>query len=280
MNDEQRSRPNIEDEITGYYEKGGEIDRLTQGIGLLELARSKEIIGRYLPGGPAIVVDVGGGPGTYACWLAKAGYEVHLVDPIPFHVQTAEQTSNSQPDSPLSSITLGDARSLEFPNNFADIVLLFGPLYHLTTKEDRIVALREVHRILRPDGRLLAVAISRFATLNVGLQRDWLADPDFFRALKEEVASGQHRTPKNWPDLFTTAYFHLPIELQNEVVEAGLSLETILAVEGPGWISPNFGGQWQDLERRKNILSAIRWIEEETSLLGFSPHIIAVARKG
>ena len=66
-------------ETLDYYATGRELDRLARGIGPLELARTKELVERYLPAPPAVVFDVGGGPGVYACWLARQGYEVHLV---------------------------------------------------------------------------------------------------------------------------------------------------------------------------------------------------------
>ena len=40
-----------------------------RGIGPLELVRTRELIARYLPFPPAVVFDVGGGPGVYSCWL-------------------------------------------------------------------------------------------------------------------------------------------------------------------------------------------------------------------
>ena len=66
-------------------------DPLTQsrGLGRLEFARMQELLLRYFPSSPADVGDIGGGPGTYACWLATQGYAVHLVDPIRLHVEQA-----------------------------------------------------------------------------------------------------------------------------------------------------------------------------------------------
>ena len=77
------------------------------------------------------------------------------------------------------SATLGDARKLAFPDRSADAVLLLGPLYHLTERADRLAALREARRVLRPGGVVFAAAISRFASLLDGLARDLLDDPDF-----------------------------------------------------------------------------------------------------
>jgi ubiquinone/menaquinone biosynthesis C-methylase UbiE len=102
--------------IISYYKRFNEKDRLLSPQGQLEFIRSKEIVRRYLPNPPAVVIDVGGATGRYSCWLAKEGYEVHLVDPVPALIEEAKRASHQQPDSPLKSIRIGDARKLDFPN--------------------------------------------------------------------------------------------------------------------------------------------------------------------
>src|SRR5688500_14621936 len=87
-------------EALSYYETGIETRRLQSGPGPLELARTREILERYLPPAPAVVLDVGGGPGIYAYWLARRGYEVHLVDAVPLHVEQARRSAQEQPDHP------------------------------------------------------------------------------------------------------------------------------------------------------------------------------------
>src|SRR5215472_13056410 len=150
--------------IAAHYASGYEAERLHQGAGQLDRERSRELLGRFLPPAPAAVLDVGGGPGGHACWLAARGYQVHLIDITPLHVELARQASARQPEAPLAGAEVGDARALAWGAETADAVVLFGPLYHLTDRADRVQALREAHRVLRPDGILLAVAISRFAS--------------------------------------------------------------------------------------------------------------------
>ena|SRR5436309_15336382 len=70
-------------EIRTFYEETPEADRLPTGPFQLEFERTKELITERLPKPPATVIDVGGGPGTHALWLAELGYEVHLIDPVP-----------------------------------------------------------------------------------------------------------------------------------------------------------------------------------------------------
>src|SRR3989304_4387817 len=99
-------------EMIAHYQTGDEAQRLSSGVHQLELARTQEILGRYLPPPPAVVLDVGGGPGVYSCWLTKLGYEVHLIDPVPTHLEQAKRASDQQPGYPIASLAIGDARSL------------------------------------------------------------------------------------------------------------------------------------------------------------------------
>lgn len=279
MSENSQSNKLLREEINRYYEQGGEVARLTTGIGLLELARTKQLTRRFLPPPPAVIMDVGGGPGIYACWLARKGYEVHLVDAIALHVEQALQASLRQPDTPLASCRVGDARRLEYADSLAHVVLLYGPLYHLLEKRHRLEALRECRRMLQTGGLLLAVGISRFASMHVGLVRGWIDDPDFQVMVRSELVDGQHRPPQNWPGLFTTAHYHHPDELLQEVVEAGFVHEAILAVEGAGWMVPEIEERCQDPDQRATLLKAVSWTESEPSILGISPHIMVVARK-
>ena len=103
------------EEILSFYRQTQESKRLTNDVrGQIEFARTQEIITRYLPVPPAVVLDISGGSGPYACWLAKAGYEVHLVDPVDLHIEQAKEASNRQPEHPIASISLGDARTAFF----------------------------------------------------------------------------------------------------------------------------------------------------------------------
>src|SRR5437763_1509723 len=108
--------PTIEPEIRAHYAAGFESARLLGGHGRLELARTQELIERFAPPPPAVVYDVGGGPGVYAAWLARRGYTVHLLDPVTLHVEQALQTSRGQPDHPLAAAAVGDARNLPYPD--------------------------------------------------------------------------------------------------------------------------------------------------------------------
>jgi SAM-dependent methyltransferase len=268
----------IDSSITDHYAVGYERSRLFPGgRPSLEFVRSMELLDRLLPEPPARVLDVGGGPGTYAAPLARSGYQVHLVDPVPLHVAQARQAARAA-TAPGFEVSQGDARELAPPDESQDAVLLFGPLYHLTEAAARQRALAEARRVLRPGGRLLAMAVSRFAALLDGVYRGWLDDPVFRPIVDQDLADGQHRNPDpvGRPEFFTTAYFHTPTGLAEEVAESGLTGVVVYGVEGPGW---PLHEEWADPQRREQILLAARAVETEPSVIGFSHHFIAAATR-
>lgn len=273
------SEPRPPDEVLGYYARGGESGRLEEAYFPLERARTQEILRRHLPPPPGVVLDVGGAAGAYAFRLADAGYEVHLVDPVPLHVSQAEEASRSRAAGRLASARVGDARRLRFPDASADAVLMLGPLYHLTERSDRIAALAEARRVLRAGGLVLAAAISRFASLLDGL-RGTVFEHDAFAAMVErDLTDGQHRNDTGVPEFFTTAFFHLPGEFEEEVREAGFAVSGVFAVEGPGAFVADFARRWADMRARARLLDLVRRVEREPALLGASPHLLAVGRR-
>jgi SAM-dependent methyltransferase len=268
----------IDAAIQSHYATGYERSRLfPAGNPSLEFVRSMELLGRLLPKPPARLLDVGGGPGTYAAPLARQGYRVQLIDPVPLHVEQARHAADSDPVCGFTA-TLGDARELSQQAESQDVVLLFGPLYHLTQVTQRRQALAEARRVLRPGGRLLAMAVSRFASLLDGLYEGWLDDPDFRPIVAQDLLDGQHRNPDpvGRPEFFTTAYFHTPDGLAGEIEQAGFTGTAVYGVEGPGW---PLRQEWADPQRREQILFAARSVETQPSLVGFSDHLIVAATK-
>jgi ubiquinone/menaquinone biosynthesis C-methylase UbiE len=275
---DERSPAQFDPVIRAYYDQAPEETRLQVGPFQLEALRTRELIERHAPRPPATVLDVGGAAGAYAAWLAEAGYTVHLVDPVPRLVAEARRRSAAL-RRPLASCEVGDARALSFPTASANVVLLLGPLYHLTTAEDRARALAEAARVLKPDGLLFAAAISRYASALDGLSRDLFQDPRFSAIVEQDLRDGQHRNPTERVDYFTTAYFHRPDELRAEVVQAGLVVEGLYGLEGPAWVLPDFAERWSDARRRSDAVRVARALESEPSILGVNAHLLVVGRK-
>ena len=267
----------IPKEIEEHYLQNKESERLSGERGELERLRTQAILARNLPWAPAAIFDVGGGAGIHAFPLAKQAYQVHLIDPVELHLEQARSYAATSGVT-LASITRGDARHLDIPSGRADAVLLLGPLYHLVERSDRLQALREALRILKPRGILFAASISRFALLIDGLASGFFRDEELRRIVVADLASGQHRNPTNHPAYFTTAYFHRPEDLAAEVRDACFGDVQILAVEGPAWSAALFREAWDNPAQRQSLMEFLSLIEREPSVQGASAHLMGVAR--
>src|SRR2546429_5170704 len=137
-------------------------ERLSDGRGELEFTRPTEIVLRRLPATPAVVADIGGGPGRYALWLASLGYQIEHRDLMPLHVEQLTADADAAGVTGIRT-AVGDARDLDLPDASVDAVLLLGPLYHLTDRAERVRALRECARVVRPGGPVFAAVISPWA---------------------------------------------------------------------------------------------------------------------
>jgi SAM-dependent methyltransferase len=263
----------IDEAVSGYYERSDEAGRL--GSDSVELLRTRELLGTWLPAAPAEVLDAGGGAGVYALWLAGLGYAVDLVDAMPKHVDQASEASD-RAASPLRSAQVGDARALTKADASVDAVLLLGPLYHLIEPAHRRRALAEAWRVLRPGGIVIAAAIGRWASTADGLMLGFLGEEPFPEVVAADVATGVHQNPDAHPRWFTTAYFHTPEELAGEVAEAGFAVDGPVAVEGP-W--PVHASLLDGAGKQEIALAAIRRLERDPSVLGGSPHLLVAGRK-
>lgn len=262
------------EDVIGHYETIREEDRISAGLGQLELVRTQEVLRRHLPRPPTRVLDIGGGTGVHASWLAQDGYDVHVIDLTPRHVEKIQNGLGS------NGVTagVGDARQLAVADQSVDVALMFGPMYHLTDHDDRQQALREAVRVIVPGGLIAVAAISRFASLFDGLARGFLFDADFRKIVERDLAEGQHRNPNDRPHWFTTAYFHDPEQLRGELEEADLNVIELVGVEGlAGWLG-HLGEKWDSEDGRETILYTARVVESEPSVLGLSGHLLAIGR--
>jgi SAM-dependent methyltransferase len=253
-----------------YYEKGGERDRLSRPFGVLELERTKEILLRHLPAPPAVVADVGGGPGRYALWLAERGHQVQHCDLVALHV---EQLQEDAAGLPVTS-KVADARSLDLADASVDAVLLLGPIYHLRQRDDRLRALGEARRVVRPGGPVFVAAISRWAPRLDGELRLRLYER--YESLREETRKVE-RT--GWlPPLAQgsfTGYCHRPQQLRAELRAAGLEVVDLVGVEGPAFLLHDLADRLGDPLDRTVVLDAARTFERVPELLGIGPHLLA-----
>jgi len=267
------------------YEAGIEWGRLRAGLGLIEFARTRELLRALLPGAPAVVCDIGGGYGEYAYYLASLGYTAHLFDLAARNIELAGALADSFAGVTLASAQVADARSIPMPDASADAVLLMGPLYHLTDRQERLRALRESLRLLRPGGTIFCSALTRYATTlwamtSYGAGNRLLEDEAFMGMLMRELTDGQHIQPEGGAYTgFKRAFFHLPEELRGELTEAGFAQADVRGVIGCGWLAPDIDAAWKNERARQAILRIVRATDRDESVLGLSTHLLAIARK-
>ncbi|MGW0896857.1 class I SAM-dependent methyltransferase [Streptomyces goshikiensis] len=265
------SNPAVRPEIIDFYTRSDEAARLhTTATGTLELARTRKLLRRHLPPASARVLDVGGGPGTHARWLAADGYTVHVVDPVPKHVSKA---------AALDGVTaeLGDARQLTAAAGTYDVVLLLGPLYHLHDKADRLSALTEAARVVRPGGLIAAAAISRYSPLLDYIATTGITEPAIQDGVRDTLNQGRYAGQRG----FTVAYFQTSDELRAEVTEAGLADPTMYGIEGPGWVAVKAIEKYTSTnllgtEMYDAALAAARIADPHPALIDASAHILAI----
>lgn len=266
-----------------YYELGKEADRLGErGHGRLEFERSQEIVLRALPPAPAVVADVGGGPGRYSLWLADLGYRVLHRDLVPLHVEqltAAAAGVGGVCGAGAGSVesAVGDARELDLADASVDAALLLGPLYHLD-RADRVRALREAGRIVRPGGPVFGAAITRWAARLDGVlaQRLYETEPDMEQMVAEVERTGvlQPLGPGSF-----CAFTHRPEELRAEAQEAGLEIADLVCVEGAAIMLSDLTERAADPEAWRIVLDSARALERVPEVMGVGPHLVVTARR-
>lgn len=256
------------DELAAHYgEDLVEASRLSRSPhGRLELLRTQELVRRELPAGSLHVLDVGGGTGVHAAWLAADGHRVHLVDVVPSHVRAA---------AALPGVTAeeGDARRLTGRDASVDVVLLLGPLYHLVEAEDRARALAEARRVLRPGGLVAAAGISRYLSL-MAAGADGTLGEAMRDSVRRVIDTGRYDAHVG----FVTTHFHGAEELAQEVSRAGFVDVAVYGVEGPSWPALDAAGDDAFGALCDAALRAARLVERDPHLVHASAHLLAMGR--
>jgi SAM-dependent methyltransferase len=263
-------------QVLQYYERSREWDRLAEGRGRLEFLRTTEIVLRNLPPPPAVVADIGGGPGRYTRWLAERGYQVEHRDLVPRHVQ--ELTQNAR-DLPGVRTAVADARDLDLADGAVDAVLLLGPLYHLSRRADRLRALAEANRVVRPGGLVFAAAVSRWAPriLTELRARLYTRIPELHEAISRAERTGElpRLTLGSW-----FGYCHRPQQLRAELNAVGLDVTDLVSVDIPALLMADITERMNDPVDRAVVLDAARALERVPEMLGLGPHLLATATSG
>ena len=182
-----------EENLIKYYNKFNEEKRLTRRRGQVEYITTMKYIHNYLKNNDKII-EIGAGTGKYSIALADEGYDITAVELVKHNLKQIEKKSNK-----VKTI-LGNAINLkQMKDNTYDITLLFGPMYHLITKEEKIKALEEAKRITKKNGIIMiAYCMNDYAIIEHGF-----IDNNILNCIKNnEIDNNYHITPKE-TDLYS-----------------------------------------------------------------------------
>ena len=273
----EKNKKLISAELEDFYNKASEETRLEKGMGIFEFERIKELILQHIAKPNATIIDVGGGTGKYSEWLSKNNHIVHLLEPVEKHIKLAQKRAKKL-KNPFS-VVIGEATNLPYKDNTADLVILHGPLYHLQKREDRITAILEAKRVLKKGGIILGFAINATASTVVGLMNGMIHANSFFEMCKQELTSGIHNAPKDFPFLLADAYYHKPQQLKAEFLEQNLKFINLFAVEGMIWLDNEYFANMLDKKKSKTLKKLQNITQNDEYLLPFSPHMMIAVRK-
>ena len=139
-----------------YYNKFNEDKRLDSARGKVEYLTSMKYIHDILNKfDKPKIIDVGAGTGKYCCALASEGYDVTAVELCKSNLGVLKAKKTS------CKAYLGNALDLSrFKDESFEVCLLFGPLYHLHSFEDKLKALAEAKRVTKTNGYILVAYIN------------------------------------------------------------------------------------------------------------------------
>ncbi|MDE7313273.1 MAG: methyltransferase domain-containing protein [Eubacterium sp.] len=251
-------------ELEQYYNKFCEEKRLGRRHGQVEYIISMKYIHKYLEGikNPSII-DIGAGTGRYSVQLANEGYDVTAVELVKYNLGILKSKGSSV------KAYHGNARKLSrFADASFDMALLFGPMYHLYTMEDKVQALREAARVTKPGGYILAAyCMNEYGVLMYGFRQG-----NVRQCLEDGRLTKEFHCVSKPKDLYD--YVRLEdIERINK--EAGLTRVQIIAPDGPA----NYMRQALNAMDEETFALFVEYqmsVCERQDLLGASAHTVDI----
>ena len=209
-------------ELEKYYNKFNEEKRLNSRHGKVEFLTSMKYIHQYLGDDKTKkILDVGAGTGRYSVALAEEGYDVTAVELVKYNLGILKKKNSSVKAYQGNALKLSRFGDEEF-----DLVLVFGPMYHLYTFEDKVKALTEAKRVVKKNGVILvAYLMNEYSILTYGFKENHILE-----CLENGKITEEFRVNPDREDLYD--YVRLE-DIASYNQAAGLKREKIISADGP-----------------------------------------------
>lgn len=238
----------------------------------IEFEITKRYFDQYIKGEKLRIFDIGGGPGRYSFYLAEKGHTVSLSDLSQHNIDVAKKKAEELGIS-LANYQKCDVLEVEKPSTLYDVVLLMGPLYHLTEEKDRKKAMENALGCLKKGGLFIASFISQFAPI-----QDSFTYLDFCGQTEQELLKYLKNGENNAEDGFTVAYFTSADEAKRLMAGFGLKQKVFAGVENILGCKEREILALDESEIQKWINLGYALSREE-SLLGTSQHFLYIGEK-
>ncbi len=254
-------------ELEQHYNKFCEDKRLTRRHGNIEYITSMKYIHKYLETmeDPKIL-DVGAGTGRYSVQLANEGYDVTAVELVKYNLGILKQKGSNV------KAYQGTALNLKrFENEQFDLTLVFGPMYHLYTIEDKQKALQEAVRVTKKGGIILvAYIMNEFSILTYGFKENHILE-----SMKNGKVNENFHVITAKEDL----YDYVRLEDIAEInAKADVERIQIIAADGPAnYIRQTLNAM--DEETYEMFIQYHLSTCERPELLGASAHTLDILRR-
>jgi len=250
--------------ISAMYEFYNEDMRLNSKATRVEFLTTIHIIDRYLRPGSKIM-DIGAGAGEYSLHFANQGYEVTAVELTDANIKAFKKKLRPELNIDLHQ---GNACDLsKFKDNEYDVVLVFGPLYHLASAEDQRKCIGEAKRICKDDGVILFAFLSNDMVI---LTANFVENPDYFKSDQYD-----HETFKLKDGVFV---FFTVDRARKLLSNEGIEMLTEVAQDGLSELLADKINA-MDEESYAQYLKYHLYCCEKPELLGHSNHIMFVGKK-
>ena len=270
--------------VKNYYAGFGERewDRLkSPNDGFVEYAVTRKMLSKYLKP-KSRILDIGGGPGRYAMWLAKHGHRVVLADLSPELLAIARiKLDEAGVMANIEEIVEADACDLShWQDGSFDAVLSLGPLYHLIDADDREKAVSEMRRVLKPQGVAFAALMPLYGFIRRSLaipdERRHLTQPEFVARILEQGVF-----INDIPGRFTDGCGVIPSEVPAYFQQHGFTMQTLLSAQG---IVPDMQKILCELEQNdpatyQAVLDIILKTADDPGILGMASHLLYIGKK-